>query len=83
MILPNDEQRRRKLMIRQIIPIDARETEKRYIRRDMALKIGEFLIDKKLVTVKEMYGGFHGGVEVEVELEVIAPEGWGHNEDAG
>lgn len=82
MILPNDEQRRRKLMIRQIIPIDARETEKGYIRRDMAMKIGEFLIDKKLVTVKEMYGGFYGGVEVEVELEVIAPEGWMDNNDA-
>lgn len=82
MILPNDEQRRRKLMIRQIIPIDARETEKGYIRRDMAMKIGEFLIDKKLVTVKEMYGGFYGGVEVEAELEVIAPEGWMDNNDA-
>ncbi len=78
MILPSDE-RRKKLMIRQVIPIDARETEKRYIRSDMAMKIGEFLIDKKLVTVKEIYGGFHGGVEVEVELEVIAPEGWGNN----
>lgn len=81
MILPNDE-RRKKLMIRQVIPIDARETEKRYIRRETAMRIGEFLIDKKLVTVKEMYGGYHGGVEVEVELEVIAPEGWGNNEDA-
>lgn len=75
MILPSDE-RRKKLMIRQVIPIYARETEKEYIRSEMAMKIGEFLLDKKLVTVKEIYGGFHGGVEVEVELEVIAPEGW-------
>lgn len=82
MMVLNDE-RRKKLMIRQVIPIDARESEKGYIRRDMAMKIGEFLIDKKLVTVKEIYGGFHGGVEVEAELEVIAPEGWGNSEDAG
>ncbi len=82
MTLPNEKQRRT-IMLRKLFPIDCSRFYKKYLREDMAKELGMFLIEKGLVNIKEVYGDYPEMVEAQMELTVIAPEGWGDNDDAG
>lgn len=73
MILPN-EGRKQSVMIRQIVPIHEAKCFKEYVRKEMASKVGLFLIEKGLMSVKEVYGSVPGCVEFEMSLDVIVPE---------